>query len=262
LTVRAVAAYRAAMSTEPSPAAATDPAADEVWSAEDLEAAYLRALDALDAVDSEIVATAEEIAPGSLAEEAPTTPVAVPPPTAKDPDEELSLTAPQVIEACLFVGGSALTAAKLASLLKGDYSVQYVEETIERLNQRYQTEGRPYEIRLGEGGYRLVLRDEYERLRHKVYGLGPREVRLSQDVLEVLALVAYHQPVAEETLAELGKPQSGPTLRQLLRRELIAVERRPDQPKDVRYVTTPRFLSLFGLSSLHDLPRPDELLYK
>lgn len=233
---------------------------DDVWSADDLEAAYQRALAALEAVDSEIVATAEEVAPGSTAVVEPTLAATVEPSPAVD--EGPMVSAEQVIEACLFVGGSGLTAGKLASILRGDYDATYVEQAIEQLNQRYHVEGRPYAIALGEGGYRLRLRDEYERLRHKVYGLGPREVRLSQDAIEVLALVAYHQPVSEATLLELGKPQAGPTLRQLLRRDLIAVERSPDEPKDVRYATTPRFLSLFGLGSLDDLPRPDELLYK
>jgi segregation and condensation protein B len=237
-----------------------DPSAvDDEWSTDDLEAAYQRALAALDAVDSEIVAATEELAPGSTTaastESQPEAPV-------EAPADELRVTAQQVIEVCLFVGGPPLTAGKLASILKGDYTAQFVEDAIESLNRRYQAEGRPYEIRLGEGGYRLVLRDDYERLRHKVYGLGPREVRLSQEALEVLAIVAYHQPVSESAIAELGKPQSGPTLRQLLRRELIAVERTPDDPKDVRYATTPRFLSLFGVTRLDDLPRPDELLYK
>lgn len=236
---------------------------EDEWSTDDLEAAYQRALAALDAVDSEIVSATEELAPGS------TTSPWKPAPEVNSADaaanatpDDPPLSAPQVIEVCLFVGGPALTAGKLASVLKGEYTAQFVEDTIEALNRRYQAEGRPYEIRLGEGGYRLVLRDEYERLRHKVYGLGPREVRLSQEALEVLAIVAYHQPVAESVIAELGKPQPGSTLRQLLRRDLISVDRAPDDPKDVRYATTPRFLSLFGLGTLNDLPRPDELLYK
>jgi segregation and condensation protein B len=236
---------------------AESPSSEDIWSADDLEAAYQQALAALD----EIAATAEEIAPVSteIAAE-PVSPVS----TAAAPvtEEGPAVTAPQVIEACLFVGGSALTAGKLASILKGDYDAAYVEGCIEQLNERYSAEGRPYAICLGEGGYRLALRDEYERLRHKAYGLGPREVRLSQEALEVLALVAYHQPVNETSLDELGKPQAGPTLRQLLRRDLIAVARSPDEPKDVRYITTPRFLSLFGVGSLDDLPRPEELLYK
>jgi segregation and condensation protein B len=257
------------MSAELSADAAAGSLTDaETWSVEELDAAYQRALAALDAVDSEILATAGEASPGAAgatvaagtAARNETPPSAETPASA--PEENPPLSAAQVIEACLFVGGTALTAGRLAALLKGDYTAQFVEETIDALNRRYRTEGRPYEVRLGEGGYRLVLREEYERLRHKVFGLGPREVRLSQEALEVLAAVAYHQPVSEAGLAELGKPHAGPTLRQLLRRDLLAVQRETSDPKTPLYVTTPRFLSLFGLGSLDELPRPETLLFK
>lgn len=241
--------------------AATETADDEPqWSGEELEAAYLRALDALEAVESEVVATAEEVAPGRLEELAAASSTAIP--ASIDVPPPPSVSAEQIVEACLFVGGPALTAAKLAGVLRGDYSPQFVEQAIDQLNQRYSAEARPYEIRLVEGGYRLTVREEYDRIRHKVYGLGPKEVKLSQDSLEVLALVAYHQPVSEIQLDQLGRPDCGATLRLLLRRDLIAVERRPEQPKEIRYQTTERFLSLFGLASLNDLPRPDDLLYK
>ncbi|MDP1796210.1 MAG: SMC-Scp complex subunit ScpB [Planctomycetaceae bacterium] len=241
------------------------PAAEEEpqWSGEQLEAAYLRALEALDAVESEIVATAEEVRPGAMAgvEEAPA-PVKTESPAAEIEEPAPLLSPRQVLEACLFVGGTTLTAAKLASLLRGDYTATFVEETIDALNQQYATEGRPYTIQLGEGGYRFALREEYERLRNKVYGLGPREVRLSQDVLEILAIIAYQQPVSDAHLEELERGNANGILRQLLRRELIAVERPKDDPKLVQYRTTPRFLSLFGLGSLNDLPRPEDLSFK
>lgn len=232
------------------------------WSGEELEAAYMRALEALDAVESEIVATAEEVRPGAmtdLQQDAPQLDVAVKTEVA----EPAPLLSPQqVIEACLFVGGVSLTSARLAGLLRGDYTPGFVEETIETLNRQYANEARPYSIQLGEGGYRFALNDEFERLRHKIYGLGPREVRLSQDVLEILAIIAYQQPVNEDHLNELERgPSSGP-VRQLLRRDLIAVQRPEGDPKAIQYRTTPRFLSLFGLKSLNDLPRPEDLSFK
>lgn len=249
------------MSVESADPAAAD---GEQWSGEELEAAYVRALEALDAVESEIVATAEEIAPGSMSSSEVTTPITSAPARPAEPVAEIppQVTARQVVEACLFVGGSPLTAARLANVLRGDHTPEGVESLIDDLNRQYDAEARPYEIRLGEGGYRLALREEYERIRHKVYGLGPKEVRLSQDALEILALVAYHQPATEEQLAALGRPNAGGILRLLLRRDLISVGRLPEEAKTVVYRTTPRFLSLFGLRSLDDMPRPDDLLYK
>ena len=78
----------------------------------------------------------------------------------------------------------------------------------------------------------------------------------------MLAIVAYHQPISATAIEELGKPGCGAVIRQLLRRELIAVERNPDQPRDVKYLTTTRFLSLFGIRSLDELPRHEQVGYK
>lgn len=168
----------------------------------------------------------------------------------------------QILEALLFVGGDALTAKKLSGVLRGEFSIEFIERELDELNRLYAAEGRPYEIRLGDGGYRLTLRDEFERIRSKVYGQGPKEVKLSQEAIEVLAVVAYRQPISDREIEQLGKPGCGAILRQLLRRELIAVKRQPGNPRDVSYQTTPRFLSLFGIRSLDELPRHEQVGYK
>ncbi|MGQ0635099.1 MAG: SMC-Scp complex subunit ScpB [Planctomycetaceae bacterium] len=180
-------------------------------------------------------------------------------PAGGDRSEWPEVTPAQVIEASLFVGGLPLTAKKLSSLLRGSHDAHAVERAIDELNSRYIAEGRPYEIRLGDGGYRLELRPEHEKLRNRVYGAGPREVRLSQDVLEVLALVAYRQPITQAEIEQHGKENAGNLLRQLLRRDLVAIERGPGGRKNVTYRTTARFLSVFGLGSLAELPSPEDL---
>lgn len=250
------------------------------WADMDIEQAYLRALEANDAVEWEIgqpVGDVQEVADESVddgsqevvdAEEATeslaASSVRSEPPLATTLDDPLParVTPRQVIEAAIFVGGQPLTAKKLCYILKGDADLDYVEQMIDDLNHQYLDESRPYEIRLAEGGYRLVLHEEFQRLRNRVYGIGPREVRLSQDVLEVLALVAYQQPITPARIEELGKSNAGPLLRQLLRRELISLERDPQDRKLVRYRTTRRFLSVFGLGSLDELPQAEDLLFK
>ncbi len=177
-------------------------------------------------------------------------------------EQQLNVSPAQVIEAALFVGGGPLTARKICGLIRGSFETDDVERTIDDFNAAYAAQGRPYEIRLGEGGYRLELRAEYDRLRHRVYGSGPREVRLSQDVLEVLALVAYRQPISEKEIEGHGKQNAGNLLRQLLRRDLIAFERGPGGRKDLQYHTTARFLSVFGLGNLDELPQAEDLAKK
>jgi segregation and condensation protein B len=177
-------------------------------------------------------------------------------------EEHTQVTPAQIIEAALFVGGGALTAKKICALLRGSFDVAFVHKAIDELNAQYLSEARPYEIVSGDGGYRLELRSEYEKLRQRVYGSGPREVKLSQDILEVLALVAYQQPISQPEVESHGKQNAGNLLRQLLRRDLVSIQRGEGGRKDVRYLTTPRFLQVFGLGNLDELPQPDDLARK
>ena len=246
---------------------------DEAWPGDDLEAAYQAALEANDNAEWEISHLPDNQSEDAPQDETPVEPDELPDPVAPDEEpqteepveeeeEPSRVTVKQVIEAALFVGGEPLTTKKLCYALRGDYDLDTIEDAIDELNHEYNDECRPYEIRLGEGGYRLVLRYEFERLRNRVYGVGPREVKLSQDVLEVLALVAYRQPITPDEIEELGKPGPGTALRQLLRRELISLERDKKNRKHVTYSTTPRFLSVFGIGSIEELPQADELAFK
>lgn len=244
-------------------------APDDGWDSEALEAAYLRALavaEVADAVQAEWAPeephAASEVepksSPGTVETVATPAPESVPEPSPAPP----GVTPRQVVEALLFVGGQPLTGKRLADLLGGGFTHEQVDELIDELNSHYTRQGRPYEVRLGEGGYRLALRPEFERVRERVYGYGPREVKLSQDALEVLALVAYQQPVSREMVEQTGKPNASAVLRQLLQRELISLQRGDGGKDDVTYRTTPRFLQLFGLGSLDDLPLPEDLMFK
>lgn len=254
--------------------ASADSNETEDWPAEDLESAYRRALDANNAVEWDFAnlpeesssnpeAGAGELVDGQNHESESDAEC----PGAGDPVEENDniperVTTRQVIEAALFVGGEPITTKRLCFMLRGDYELDFIEDTIEDLNHQYEREARPYEVRLGEGGYRLVLHDEFQRVRNRVFGIGPREVKLSQEVLEVLALVAYRQPITQAGIEELGRSSAGPLLRQLLRRELIAIRRDEADRKKVEYVTTKRFLSVFGIGRIDELPQADELAFK
>lgn len=239
---------------------------DAQWTPDDLEAAYQRALEAADLAETlasvEIAQTeaarpAESDVPHAVPQSEP---AAVPEvPTAEVP--RAPVTPRQVVEALLFVGGEPLTGKRLADLLGGGFTHEQVDDLIAGMNRQYSEEGRPYEVSLAEGGYRLQLAPEFEPVRSRVYGMGPRDVKLSQDTLEVLAFIAYRQPVSRAALDETGKANVGAILRQLLRRELISLERTAED-EDVRYRTTPRFLELFGLREIEDLPQPDDLMFK
>ena len=176
-------------------------------------------------------------------------------------EEDRSEIGPQtIVEAMLFVGNDAnepLPAARMAELMR-DVEPEEVVLLIDRLNQQYATAGCPYCIAHEGSGYRMTLRRAFHPLRNRLYG-RVREARLSQAAIDVLAIVAYQQPLRGEDVAQLrGKP-SNHLLSQLVRRGLLRVERKEDQRRVAWYHTTDRFLMFFRLESLDDLPQSEEL---
>jgi len=176
-------------------------------------------------------------------------------------DEDRSEIGPQtIVEAMLFVGNDAnepLPAARMAELMR-DVEPEEVVTLIDRLNQRYTAAGCPYFIAHEGSGYRMTLRGAFHTLRNRLYG-RVREARLSQAAIDVLAIVAYKQPLTGEDIGQLrGKP-SGHLLSQLVRRGLLRIERKQDQRRVAWYHTTDRFLAFFRLESLDDLPRSEDL---
>ena len=239
---------------------------------EDLETAYRRALAAVDAAGPVLApppAGAPAAAPGEPAdgEEEESGEPAEPTPAAAGP----RVSPREVIEAALFVGGAGLTARRAGTLLRGTFTDADLAAAVAELNRRYEADGRPYRAAAGADGYELRLRPEYEPLRRRLYGLGPREVTLPPDVLETLSVVAYRQPVTAAAVETARDKPSGATLRRLVRLGVLRLDK-PD-PADPAtadgggnaeptFATTPRFLDLFGLGSLDELPVPADLRFK
>jgi len=164
----------------------------------------------------------------------------------------------RIVEAMLFVGGPPLTAVRIGELVRGLTPEQFTQ-AIDALNHDYRRQGRPYAIQPQGQGFVLALRPRYRSVVERLYG-GPRAARLSPAAIDVLALVAYRQPATKQEIDSLRGAESGALLRQLVRRGLLAVLQRGEAgQREVTYGTTARFLELFGLKSLDDLPRTQDL---
>ena len=176
-----------------------------------------------------------------------------------------------IVEAMIFVGSPTnepLTAQQIAGLMRGVRPAE-IEDLVRELNEQYAANRCPYEVISSGAGYRLNLRGEFDALRARVLNRG-RQVRLSETATEVLAVVAYNEPLSAEALDKLrGRPSAG-ILRQLVRRQLLQIERPDDEPEAAdkrattkkpapRYRTTPRFLELVGIESLADLPKAQDI---
>jgi segregation and condensation protein B len=256
---------------------------EQDFAVEDIELAYRQALEALDAAERQVgsvmVDISEPSAGGGVEEESASDGFSIGSQLAEDLRstaeaaeasgnavlvEGLRRVSPrEVIEAAIFVGGNvALTARKLASLIGQDIDNRVAVSLVDSLNQSYQRENRPYEIRLCEGGYHLELREEFQDVSTRSFGTGPRDVKLSPETLEVLAFVAWNQPVEKEQVESIGRQNSMALLRQLLRLQLVELQRSGTKRTDVSYVTTAKFLKLFGLKSIAELPTADIFSFK
>ena len=165
---------------------------------------------------------------------------------------------PHLLEALLFVGVVPLTAERAAAAIRGLTPGQFAQ-AIASLNRDYRRQGRPYFIQAQGQAFTLALRPRFRSVVERLYG-QIREARLSPPAIDVLSLVAYRQPVTKAEIDSLRGAESGALIRQLVRRNLIAVVQRGEAGRrEVCYGTTPRFLELFQLSSLDDLPQTADL---
>ncbi|HLA86034.1 MAG TPA: SMC-Scp complex subunit ScpB [Thermoguttaceae bacterium] len=182
------------------------------------------------------------------------------PATAAEKDDVCPINPRTILEAMLFVGDPAnqpLESQRAASLMR-DVEPRDVSVLVGELNRSYEQNGCPYRVVDDAGGFRLTLDDAFHRVREKFYG-RIREARLSQAAIDVLAIVAYRQPLAADQVNRLRNKPSHHILCQLVRRRLLRVERSAEKPRKPLYRTTERFLELFELKSLADLPESETL---
>jgi len=160
----------------------------------------------------------------------------------------------QLLESLLFVAGEPVTVAQLARAL--EVPADAVELALAALTALYRERG----LRVQRHGetVQLVSAPEAAHVVGRFLGVQASG-RLSSAALEVLAIIAYRQPLTRAQIDAIRGVDSSGTVRALLARDLVAEAGRLDSVgRPIRYATTPAFLQHFGLTSLADLP-PTEL---
>jgi segregation and condensation protein B len=187
--------------------------------------------------------------------------VAVEPDDAQTPaDDALPVTPRMIVEGMLFVGaedGRPLATRDMAAQIR-DVAPAEVDALVDELNAVYQADCCAYEIAATGGGYAMQLREDLARIRARFRG-RERAAKLTTAALEVLSVVAYRQGITGEQLNSLRGSQSHAILAQLVRRQLVRVERPAAAPRTAHYHTTERFNRLFGVSSPAELPKNEDL---
>ena len=164
-------------------------------------------------------------------------------------------------EALLFVSDEPVSSAKLAAIL--EISSVEMDEVLTELAAEYADENRGMQLREVAGGWRFYSHPAYHDLIER-YVISWDTRRLSQAGLEVLAIIAYHQPVTRAGINAIRGVNSEGVVSSLVEKGLVREMGRDDAPGNaILYGTTRSFLERFGLKSVKDLPpledfAPDE----
>ncbi len=162
-----------------------------------------------------------------------------------------------IVEALLFASDAPLTLARLAELV--GCTQAEAREAIETLNDRYATGGMSFSIQPVARGFQMMTRPKFApwvaRLhRHR------SETRLSEAALETLAIIAYKQPIIRADIESIRGVACGEVLGRLREMGLVRVVGRAEVVgRPMLYGTTKKFLQVFGLRDLKDLPRVESL---
>jgi segregation and condensation protein B len=164
----------------------------------------------------------------------------------------------QIVEALLFASDAPLSAGDIA-LIDERLDEDTVEAVIKELREEYESQERAFTILDVAGGYQMMTRPEFAPYLER-FDTVPQQTRLSAPALEVLAVIAYRQPIGRNEIEEIRGVGSSGVLKTLQDRNLIDVVGRSEGlGRPLLYGTTPKFLEHFGFRSLDDLPRPEDL---
>lgn len=160
------------------------------------------------------------------------------------------MSLPDQLEALLFVADQPAPIKSLSQALQ--VTEGQVEQGLEILERRLEERGSLRVVKLA-GGYQLATKPEYAQLIAAF--LKPQGNRLSKSLLEVLAIVAYKQPLTMAEIEQVRGVQSDYSVRALVERRLIQDMGRKAVPgRPVLYGTTAEFLHQFKLNDLAQLP--------
>lgn len=160
----------------------------------------------------------------------------------------------RALEALLFATDAPLSLARLKNLFP-EASGKDIRAAIADLQQEYDDAEHAFTVVEFGGGWQIASRPEYAQLISKLFR-GRRFTRLSKPGLEVLAIIAYRQPVTRIEIEEVRGVQSSGVVGTLQERNLVTVVGRSETlGHPLLYGTTREFLNYLGLKALGQLPQ-------
>ncbi|MBW2450617.1 MAG: SMC-Scp complex subunit ScpB [Deltaproteobacteria bacterium] len=162
-----------------------------------------------------------------------------------------------IIESLLFVADEPLPVDRIKKILI-QVETREIREAMAELTAEYEARGGGFYLDEVAGGYQIRTRPQYTEWIKKL--IQPKPLRLSKPALETLVIIAYKQPIIRSDIEHLRGVDCGGVIRALLERKLIRVLGRKEiAGRPLIYATTKRFLEIFDLKNLRDLPTPKEI---
>jgi segregation and condensation protein B len=162
-----------------------------------------------------------------------------------------------IVEGIVFLAESPVTVEKLRDIIV-DAEEQEILKVLHELRREYDERQSGLYVAEVAGGYQLRTRDAIGPWIKKFRGTKP--VTLSQAAMETLAVVAYRQPIMKAEIEKIRGVDVSGTLKGLLEKNLVRVVGRKDVPgRPIIYGTTKKFLEVFNLRDLSELPTLREL---
>ena len=178
-------------------------------------------------------------------------------PDVSQPDQEITTTVESVVEAVLFASDESLTDARLANIV--ETSAKQIRQHIKNLNNKYQANNNAFRIEQIAGGYQMLTLSPYNHWLKKLLRVRG-DNKLSPAALETLAIIAYKQPVMRADIEAIRGVAVGEVIRALSYKGLVKIVGRAEVlGRPMLYGTTKKFLEVFGLNTLKDLPKAQEL---
>jgi len=172
-------------------------------------------------------------------------------------EDSCTPTVESVIEAVLFASDEPLNEARLADIV--EVTPRQVRQHIENLNSRYQANNHAFRIEQIAGGYQMLTLSSYNLWLKRLLR-ARKDSKLGPAALETLAIIAYKQPAIRADIEAIRGVAVGEIVRSLMDKGLVKITGRAEVlGRPMLYGTTKKFLEVFGLNSLKDLPKAEEL---
>ncbi|MBS3741852.1 MAG: SMC-Scp complex subunit ScpB [Candidatus Cloacimonetes bacterium] len=162
------------------------------------------------------------------------------------------------IEVLIFSAAKPISVSELSQKLDiADHSL--IQKAIDKIDKELRQTGRPFCLRKVAGGYTYASRKKYYQFIKNLFK-DTKTIKLTPAVTEVLAIIAYHQPLTRAKVNDIRGVNCDYHIRNLLEVDLIKIAGRLDTlGKPMLYETTQKFLKFFGLNSIEDLPNLHEI---